>query len=43
MKTVLSGHAQNFVEILWPTLELQQGEVFIEFELQGKIISEMVR
>ena len=32
---VLSWHVQNFVAIWWPATELQQDEVFIEFELRA--------
>ena len=32
---------QQFVVMWWPTMELQQGEVSIEFELLTKIVSEM--
>ena len=33
---VLSWHVQKFVAIWWPTTELQQGEVSIEFEFRAK-------
>ena len=33
---VLSWHVQKFVAIWWPTTELQQGEVSIEFKLRAK-------
>ena len=33
-------HVQKFVAIWWPTMELQQSEVSIEFELRAKIVIE---
>ena len=33
---VLSWHVQNFVAVWWLTMELQQGKVCIQFELQTK-------
>ena len=33
---VLSWHVQKFVAIWWPATKLQQGEGFIEFEMQNR-------
>ena len=36
MTAVLSWHVQKFIAIWWPAIELQQGEVSLEFELRAK-------